>query len=267
MRGHCGAGTEVRGVVTETGRGEELGRPGRVPRGVVVHPRVRDDLHRGKGTNACRRHPRSPSRRPLSLGHRSRASRCRRRRSIRPSPRPDRRSTRTMATPSAEPPRVGLTTKGRPIRVDQGVEHRTGAEVAEGRVGKGDGRGGVHVLAGDVRLGDHLVEGQSAGIRAGPHVRDAQAVQDVAQRAVLTAGPVQQRDHAVRGGGREVPEKGGVEVVDGHALAHGSQGLGHAPTGADGDVALMREPACQDDDRSGHCPTPCPRPNRVRVWS
>ena len=49
---HRDAGTPVGDLRAEPGGGEELGRPGGVPRGVVVHPGVGNDLH-GRAVRAA----------------------------------------------------------------------------------------------------------------------------------------------------------------------------------------------------------------------
>ena len=119
---------------------------------------------------------------------------------------------RTTAAPNDEPPRAGLTINGRPRLSHDGVEDRAGPQLAERRVRQGHGRRRGQPGGGHHGLGAGLVEGGPARARARAHVGQPEQLEHVAQGAVLTGGPVQQRDDDGGTVGLEPAQQRGVDV-------------------------------------------------------
>ena len=80
----------------------------------------------------------------------------------------------------------------------------------------------------------------------------AEQVEDLADRAVLAALAVQHRHHARGRVGEQAGEQAGVHVALGDLEARGPQRLRRTSPGAEGDVALVGEPAGEHDDGVGH---------------
>ena len=108
-------GARLRHLGGDPGRGEELGRAGGVARRVVVDAAVGDDLDGRQRARALPgpRRPRRPPRRPRRGARRARS---RRRRSRPSSPRAARRPRGRPSPRARTRPRAGLTTSGSPSR-------------------------------------------------------------------------------------------------------------------------------------------------------
>ena len=101
-----------------------------------------------------------------------------------------------------------------------------------------------------------LATGLSKAVRhaAGPDPTYGmrEQVEDLADRAVLAALAVQHRHHARGRVGEQAGEQAGVDVALDHLEPADRERLRRASSGAQGDVALVGEPAGEHDDGVGH---------------
>ena len=154
----------------------------------------------------------------------------------------------TRVTPSAEPPREGFTTTGRPSR--RTIVSRTWRAPSSrnsdcGSVTKsGVAKPGVR---GD-RLGDRLAPGDAALARSGTEQPQPEHLDDVTHGAVLAAGPVQERPDEIRLQLDERRHQVGVDVVDRDVHPDGAQGVGDAAAGSQRHVTLVGQTPGEDDD-------------------
>jgi hypothetical protein len=243
--GYGGFGARGGGRGREPGRGEELGVPGRVAGGVVVHPFVRDDLHGGQRDGAVAEVDDRD-------GHFDAFDVALDEGRVAVGEAADHGGGELLrgadhGGAQGGAASGGLDEEGEAESLHDAAEDGRGAEVVEGLLGERDGGGGVQADRAYDGLGGGLVEGDPARVGVGAHVRDVEQLQDRADRAVLAGASVQRDEDGVRPVGQDGRHEGGVGVTGFDVDARGPQHLAHPATGAQGHLPLVGEASCQHE--------------------
>ncbi len=237
-------------MASGTRAGAKYSRPaGGVPGVVVVSPSGRDDLDRRQRSRAV------PG---VDDGHRhlGAGDSPLHQRDVAVGEAPDHRARQLAGVGDGGDPQGRATTsrldhERQTDPPDERGQHLGRTELAEQAVRQRDRGRHQDPRAVDEVVRRRLVEGPAAGCGVGADVGDARHVEDVAHRAVLAGRAVQQRPDQVGTVRPQPPEQPGVEIALEHLAARLPQRVGDPPAGPQRHLALVRQPAGQDQHPRG----------------